>query len=259
MVVSTDQNSIKLIVLIISINLINQIQSNDYQLNKKLNSLDNDSMKELGRYRNQMIFLLENKQLNKNFSTTTDHHQINEKLNSLNDSNDRSVQNLTGELKKLKEIDSNSKQTRTFLFGNRLSNFPPHSRPESEQLENNFNNKIDNCFSNETTTLPNKHQQQTNTTEMIELTTSLSFEPITIKWSNQQTLFNRPAIKNECIPKEIPNATYKLRHNGLIVRYYCNDQYVAKGLTRLYCLLGKWSGDFPKCVHIKKFKLDLSL
>jgi len=103
----------------------------------------------------------------------------------------------------------------------------PHSRPESEQLETlSYENKIDKS----------SLKNQSNRT---------LFTPVTISW----TRMNVPQYTKQakCIPIQISNGNYKLRYNGLSVRYYCNEGYLIRGLSRLYCFQGVWTSKIPTC------------
>lgn len=111
--------------------------------------------------------------------------------------------------------------------------FLPHSRPESDQFESNVDNKID------------KNRVQLKNQPKTPFTThSQPFSPVTVSWTRMSQPYHKQA---NCIPKEVSNATYKLRYNGLSVRYYCDDRYVARGQTRLYCFQGRWTSAFPTC------------
>lgn len=118
----------------------------------------------------------------------------------------------------------------------------PHSRPEFGQDEDsnstNFNSELNQ------TSLKEQIEKFKNKTNInLPIT---PFTPITISWLT----FNNSTKQGKCKVKEIPNSTYKLRYNGYSVRYYCNDNYKAKGQTRLYCIQGSWNtNSFPICAR----------
>ena len=139
--------------------------------------------------------------------------------------------------------EQNKTTVQQFERSNLNENNLPHSRSEDEQqqlivfeLKKNKTKLSEQQFRN----------QQTNTLFVVP------FTPATIKWTKLNQLFSKQQTK--CIPKEMPNSTFKLRYNGYSVRYYCNDNYLPKGQTRLYCFQGSWTSEAPICER-KSFNL----
>lgn len=113
--------------------------------------------------------------------------------------------------------------------------FLPHSRPESDTDEL-FELNRTTAGENRNRLAFKQNQQQANSLYQ-------PFTPTIINWSkiNQESL-NKPT---KCKAKEIPNSRFKLRYNGRSIQYYCNENFIPEGKSRLYCDIfqGRWSSE----------------
>lgn len=64
---------------------------------------------------------------------------------------------------------------------------------------------------------------------------------------------NNGLVRVRCeLPDNIPNASYRLRRNNMMLRVTCNVGFQLQGYRLISCMRGKWAEEKPVCASMSR-------